>query len=138
MEQIFRFLLGLLEKHYGAYKTSGSEENCRVSMAILNTFSSLVEWVNIQHVMANDKYLLRCLTHLLSDSRLQLAAAECMLGIVSWRAGKITERAQLLCLFESDMMSQLFAAAENAEQHKLDSDHYYFLKKMIEILKELK
>ena len=134
MEQIFRFLLGLLEKHYGAYKTSGSEENCRVSMAILNTFSSLVEWVNIQHVMANDKYLLRCLTHLLSDSRLQLAAAECMLGIVSWRAGKITERAQLLCLFESDMMSQLFAAAENAEQHKLDSDHYYFLKKMIEIL----
>ena len=78
--------------------------------------------------------MIRCLTHLLSDSKLQMSAAECMLGIVGWKAGKIQERAQILCLFESDMMSQLFAAAENAEKHKLDSDHYYFLKKMIEIL----
>ena len=137
MEQIFRFLLGLLEKHYGAYRGSGSEEHCRVCMAVLNTLSSLVEWVNIQHVMANDKYLLRCLTHLLSDTKLQAAAADCMLGVVGWKAGKISERAQLLCLFESDMMSQLFSAAENAEKHKLDSDHYYFLKKMIEILTTL-
>ena len=82
MEQIFRFLLGLLEKHYGAYRGSGSEEHCRVCMAVLNTLSSLVEWVNIQHVMANDKYLLRCLTHLLSDTKLQAAAADCMLGVV--------------------------------------------------------
>ena len=134
MEQIFRFLLGLLEKHYGAYRETGNAEHCRVCMAILNTFSSLVEWVNIQHVMANEKYLLRCLTHLLSDPKLQMAAAECMLGVVGWRAGKVGERAQLLCLFESDMMSQLFAAAENAEKHKLDCDHYNFLKKMIEIL----
>ena len=134
MEHLFAFLLGLLEKHYGAYKAGGQEEHCRVAMAILNTFSSLVEWVNIQHVMANEKYLLRCLTHLLSDSKLQMPAAECLLGIVSWKAGKIQERAQLLCLFETDMMSPLFAAAENAEKHKLDSDHYYFLKKMIEIL----
>ena len=134
MEQLFAFLLGLLEKHYGAYKQGGQEEHCRVCMATLNTFSSLVEWVNIQHVMANDKYLLRCLTHLLSDARLQMPAAECMLGIVSWKAGKIQERGQLLCLFETELMCQLFSAAENAEQHKLDSDHYYFLKKMIEIL----
>jgi len=134
MEQIFAFLLGLLEKHYGAYKASGNAEHCRVSMAIVNTFTALVEWVNIQHVMANEKYLLRCLTHLLSDPRLQLAAAECLLGIVGWKAGKMTERAQLLCLFDTDMMGPLFAAAENAEKHKLDSDHYNFLKKMIEIL----
>ena len=66
MEKLFAFLLGLLERHYGAYKGSGMEDHCRVCMAILNTFSSLVEWVNIQHVMANEKYLLRCLTHLLS------------------------------------------------------------------------
>jgi len=134
MEQIFTFLLGLLEKHYGAYKTSGNAEHCRVSMAILNTFTALVEWVNIQHVMANEKYLLRCLTHLLSDPRLQLAAGECLLGIVGWKAGKMTERAQLLCLFDTDMMVPLFAATENAEKHKLDCDHYNFLKKMVEIL----
>jgi len=134
MEQIFAFLLGLLEKHYGAYKNSGNSEHCRVSMAILNTFTALVEWVNIQHVMANEKYLLRCLTHLLSDQRLQLSAADCLLGVVSWKAGKMTERAQLLCLFDTDMMVPLFSAAENAEKHKLDCDHYNVLKKMIEIL----
>ena len=134
MEKLFAFLLGLLERHYGAYRGSGKEEHCRVCMAILNTFTSFVEWVNIQHVMANEKYLLRCLTHLLSDPKLQLSAAECLLGIVSWKAGKVQERAQLLCLFETDMMGQLFSAAENAEKHKLDSEHYYFLKKMIEIL----
>eukprot|EP00092_Neocalanus_flemingeri_P018049 GFUD01019534.1.p1 GENE.GFUD01019534.1~~GFUD01019534.1.p1 ORF type:complete len:1164 (-),score=281.09 GFUD01019534.1:284-3775(-) len=134
MEHIFAFLLALLEKHYGAYKASGNAEHCRVSMAILNTFTALVEWVNIQHVMANKKYLLRCLTHLLSDPRLQLAAAECLLGIVGWKAGKMTERAQLLCLFDTDMMIPLFAATENAEKHKLDCDHYNFLKKMVEIL----
>merc|ERR1719427_1903444 len=52
MEQIFAFLLELLEKHYGAYKASGADEHCRVCLAILETFSSLVEWVSIQHVMA--------------------------------------------------------------------------------------
>ena len=89
MEQIFAFLLELLEKHYGAYKASGADEHCRVCLSILETFSSLVEWVSIQHVMANNRYLLHCLTHLLSDPRLQLPAAECLLGIVGWRAGKV-------------------------------------------------
>merc|ERR1719210_349486 len=59
MEQIFTFLLSLLEKHYRSYKEAGSEEHCRVCKAILNTLGALVEWVNIQHSMANDKYLLR-------------------------------------------------------------------------------
>jgi len=134
MEQIFAFLLELLEKHYGAYKASGADEPCRVCLAILETFSSLVEWVSIQHVMANNRYLLHCLTHLLSDPRLQLPAAECLLGIVGWRAGKSSERGQLLCLFDTELMGPLFAAAEHAERHKLDADHYCFLKKMIEVL----
>ena len=88
MEQIFSFLLGLLEKHYRAYRETSSPEHCRVATAILNTFGALVEWVNIQHSMANDKYLLRCLTHLLSDPRLQHSAGECLLALVGWRAGE--------------------------------------------------
>lgn len=84
MEQIFTFLLSLLEKHYRAYKESGSEEHCRVCKAILNTLGALVEWVNIQHSMANDKYLLRCLTHLLSDPRLQQSAGDCLLALVNF------------------------------------------------------
>ena len=85
MEQIFTFLLSLLEKHYRAYKESGSEEHCRVCKAILNTLGALVEWVNIQHSMANDKYLLRCLTHLLSDPRLQQSAGDCLLALVNFK-----------------------------------------------------
>jgi len=135
MEEIFRFLLGLLEKHYGAYRENRlTAENCKVCMSILNTFSSLVEWVNIQHIMANDKYLLRCLTHLLSDAQLQLYAADCLLGVVGWRAGKMAERAQLLCLFETEMMAPLFQATEAAERHKMEEQHYNFLKKMVQIL----
>jgi len=133
MEQIFTFLLSLLEKHYRSYKEAGSEEHCRVCKAILNTLGALVEWVNIQHSMANDKYLLRCLTHLLSDPRLQQSAGDCLLALVGWRAGKTVERAHLLCLFDTDMMSSLFAATEEAEKHSLDCDHYIFLKRMVEI-----
>jgi len=135
MEEIFRFLLGLLEKHYSMYRDNQLRgENCKVCVSILNTFTSLVEWVNIQHIMANDKYLLRCLTHLLSDPSLQLAAAECLLGVVGWRAGKMGERAQILCLFETEMMAPLFAATEAAERHKMEEQHYNFLKKMVQIL----
>jgi exportin-5 len=93
-----------------------------------------VEWVNIQHSMANDKYLVRCLTHLLSDPRLQQSAGDCLLALVGWRAGKTTERAHLLCLFDTEMMSSLFAATEEAEKQSLDCDHYTFLKRMVEIL----
>ena len=44
--------------------------------------------------MANDRYLVRCLCHLLSDDRLRENAAECLLAIVSWKAGKAADRAQ--------------------------------------------
>ena len=35
-----------------------------------------------------------------------------LLGIVGWKAGKMQDRSQLLCLFEMDMMQPLFAATE--------------------------
>ena len=34
----------------------------------------------MQHIMANNKYLLSCLTHLLKDESLQIYAADCLLG----------------------------------------------------------
>lgn len=144
MEEIFKFLLQLLEKHYQAYlgfKQNGNQgeaaQHCKVCQAVLNTFSSLVEWVAINHIMANDKYLIRCLCHLLSDDKLQLYAAECLLSIVSWRAGKAQDRIQLLTLFKTDMMAPLFQATERANEKALDEDHYNFLKKMVQILVEL-
>ena len=48
--------------------------------------------------------------------------------------GKTAERAHLLCLFDTDMMSSLFAATEEAEKQSQDCDHYAFLKRMVEIL----
>ena len=40
----------------------------------------------------------------------------------------------MLCLFDTDMMSSLFAATGEAEKKSLDCDHYIFLKRMVEIL----
>lgn len=138
MEQIFRFLLGLLEKHYQAYLGNQANQegakHCKVCKSILNTFSSLVEWVPMHHIMANEKYLLKCLTHLLKDESLQIYAAECLLGIVGWKAGKMSDRMQILSLFEMEFMQPLFAAVEAAETHALEENHYNFMKKMVQIL----
>ena len=144
MEEIFQFLLQLLERHYQGYngmKNSGNvaqaERYCKVCQAVLNTFSAFIEWVSMNHIMANDKYLIRCLCHLLSDDSLQLNAADCLLNIVGWKSGKAQDRMQLLSLFGSDMMAPLFQATERANEKALDEDHYNFLKKMVQILVEL-
>jgi exportin-5 len=144
MEEIFQFLLQLLERHYQGYlgmKQSGdiakADRHCKVCQAVLNTFSAFIEWVAMSHIMANDKYLIRCLCHLLSDDKLQLNAADCLLNIVGWKSGKAQDRMQLLSLFSTDMMAPLFQATERANQRALDEDHYNFLKKMVQILVEL-
>ena len=77
---------------------------------------------------------MRCLCHLLSDDRLRENAAECLLAVVSWKAGKAADRAQLLSLFETDMMAPLFAAAEKANAKALAEDRdYNFLKKLVQV-----
>ena len=74
MGTIFQFLLTLLERHYQAYlnaPASAAEartRHCKVCEVVLSTFNSFVEWVPIVHIMANDRYLVRCLCHLLSDT----------------------------------------------------------------------
>ena len=58
MEQIFAFLLQLLEKHYKAYAAAapaGQGGHCKACQAVLATFTAFVEWSAIQHTMANDK-----------------------------------------------------------------------------------
>ena len=136
METIFRFLLNLLERHYQAYvvSTQLNQANSKVCQAVLATFSAFVEWVPMVHIMGNDFYLLKCLCHLLSDENLQMASSECLLAIVSWKMGKMTDRAQLMVLFRNDLISQIFQAVENAAK---SDDHYLFLKKMVQILVEL-
>ena len=71
MTEIFTFLLQILERHYKAYTDSHSQGSQRVCQAVLDTFSAFVEWVAMTHIMANDKYLLRVLCHLLNDPNLR-------------------------------------------------------------------
>lgn len=144
METIFKFLLTLLERHYQAYSSNPlkevKEKHAKVCQSVLATFTAFVEWAPIQHIMANDHYLVRCLCHLLRDEALQIHAAECLLGIVSSKYGKLTDRAQLMVLFKSDMISPLFEAVEAANVKTMqgeDDQHYLLLKRMVQILVEL-
>ena len=116
------------------------EKHSKVCQAVLATFSAFVEWVPMQHIMANEFYLVKCLCHLLSDETLQLYAAECLLGIVSSKMGKLSDRAQLMVLFKSDLISPLFQAVEAGNLKSMqgeDDQHYLFLKRMVQILVEL-
>ena len=141
VEEIFKFLLLLLEKHYKNYlvvkNAQPINQHGRVCQAVLGTFSVFVDWVPITLIMASNKYLIRCLCVLLSDGYLQMQAAECLLNIVNWRAGKIQDRMQILSLFGSDMMAPLFEATEQANQKALEESHYHFLKRMVEIFAKL-
>jgi len=140
MEAIFAFLLQLLERHYQAYLPAEGdqrERHRRVCKSVVGVFTALVEWVPIQHVMANDKYLLRCLCVLLSDCGLRDSAAECLLGVVTWKAGKPVDRMQLMALFATDMMAPLFRAVEAANALGHSEEHYAFLKKTVQVLAEL-
>ncbi len=91
----------------------------------------------MSHIMARDRYLLRCLCHLLSDPGLQASAADCLLGVVGWKAGKPADRMQLMAMFRTETMAPLFQAAEKANGRALEERHYNFLKKVVQILSEL-
>ena len=85
METIFQFLLSLLERHYRAYTAALDpmikEKHNKVCQSVLATFTAFVEWAPMNHIMANEHYLVRCLCHLLSDNALKLQAAECLLAM---------------------------------------------------------
>jgi len=148
METIFKFLLTLLERHYQAYNSNLNPEvktkHCKVCQSVLATFTAFVEWAPMQHILANDFYLVKCLCHLLQDQMLQIYAADCLLGIVSWKVGKVTDRAQLMVLFKLEMISPLFEAVEAANMKTMqeaadetNDQHYLMLKRLVQILVEL-
>ncbi|XP_046567749.1 LOW QUALITY PROTEIN: exportin-5-like [Haliotis rubra] len=145
MTQLFHFFLTLLENNTTLYrKLSGSENEleklkalaaCRVSEAVLSTLTGFVDWVNMSHIVERDGRLLQLLCLLLSDSSLQLSAAECLLLIVS-RKGKLEERKPLLVLFSEDAMATILNAAVAAEKSSRDEYYYLFLKRLCQVLTE--
>lgn len=61
--------------------------HCRVSQAVLTTLVGYLDWINMDHIFSQNALLLQILCLLLSNSNLQLYAAECLLTIVSRKVG---------------------------------------------------
>jgi len=55
--------------------------HCRLSQSILSTLNAHVDWVNINHIMAQEGRLLEQFCLLLTDEPLRLAAADCLLQV---------------------------------------------------------
>ncbi|XP_078000928.1 exportin-5-like [Glandiceps talaboti] len=143
MAEIFAFFLDLLQTHTTQYRqlvTSTTEAerkkalaHCRVAQAVLLAFTGYVEWVQIQHIIAQDNTLLRSLCVLLSDRELKVGAAEVLQMIVN-RKGKSEDRKPLLELFSDDAMSLILGAAESAASEGIEEKNYIFLKHLCQVL----
>ncbi|KAK2577119.1 hypothetical protein KPH14_003281 [Odynerus spinipes] len=144
MAEIFSFFLRLMEQHFSEFQkksavghTTEAATHSKVVQVVLNTMTGFVEWVSINHVMAEDGRLLQILCLLLGDPIFQCSAAECLLQIVN-RKGKAEDRKQLMILFSEEALRCIYAAATTPPPVTPVSDfhenHYLFLKKLILVL----
>lgn len=96
-----------------------------------------MEWISINHVMAEDGRLLQILCLLLRDPIFQCSAAECLLQIVN-RRGKAEDRKQLMILFSEDALRYIYSAATAAPSvtgsNEFHENHYLFLKKLTQVI----
>ncbi|KAL2740682.1 exportin-5 [Vespula squamosa] len=144
MAEIFSFFLRLMEQHFSEFQkksaighTTEAAAHSKVVQVVLNTMTGFVEWVSINHVMAEDGRLLQILCLLLGDPIFQCSAAECLLQIVN-RKGKAEDRKQLMILFSEEALRFIYAAATApspiASVGDFHDNHYLFLKKLTLVL----
>ncbi|RXM30463.1 Exportin-5 [Acipenser ruthenus] len=141
MENIFNFLLNILQQNVNKYrkmKTDPTQEikakaYCRVGVAALNTLAGYIDWVALVHITNDNCRLLEMLCLLLSEAELQLEAAECLLIAVS-RKGKLEDRKPLMILFGDVAMHYILSAAQPADGAGLTERHYIFLKRLCQVL----
>lgn len=144
MENIFNFLLNILQQNVNKYrkmKTDPTQEikakaYCRVGVAALNTLAGYIDWVALVHITNDNCRLLEMLCLLLSEAELQLEAAECLLIAVS-RKGKLEDRKPLMILFGDVAMHYILSAAQPADGAGLTERHYIFLKRLCQVLSAL-
>jgi exportin-5 len=91
MGEIFAFFLHLILEHYHAIKglqeqsqESEFKMHAHVVQVVLLTLTGFIEWVSINHIMANDGRLLQILCLLLDYENFQAGAAECLLQVVTY------------------------------------------------------
>ncbi|XP_033335088.1 exportin-5-like protein Ranbp21 [Megalopta genalis] len=147
MAEIFSFFLRLMEQHFSEFQkksslgcTSEAAAHSKIVQVVLSTLTGFVEWISINHVMAEDGRLLQILCLLLGDPIFQCSAGECLLQIVN-RKGKAEERKQLMILFSEDALRYIYAAATavppvtgSNEFINSSNNHYLFLKKLTQVL----
>ncbi|XP_072565537.1 exportin-5 isoform X1 [Paramormyrops kingsleyae] len=154
MDSIFAFLLAILQQNVDEYrrlKRNLSQElkaraHCRVGVATLNTLAGYIDWVALMHITQDQCRLMEILCLLLSETELQLEAAECLLIAVS-RKGKLEDRKPLMVLFDDVAMHYILSAAQSADGaamgNKLSQSteggvlverHYTFLKRLCQVL----
>uniref|UniRef100_A0A6Q2Z149 Exportin-5 n=1 Tax=Esox lucius TaxID=8010 RepID=A0A6Q2Z149_ESOLU len=121
MESIFIFLLAILQIHVDEYRKL-AKSHCRVGVATLNTLAGYIDWVAVTHITNDNCRLLEMLCLLLSETELQLEAAECLVIAIS-RKGKLEDRKPLMLLFDDVAMHFILSAA-----------HYTFLKRLCQVL----
>ncbi|XP_066518389.1 exportin-5 [Hoplias malabaricus] len=149
MDDIFNFLLSILQLHVDEYRrlkvVPGQElkakAHCRVGIATLNTLAGYIDWVALIHITNENCHLLEILCLLLSEPELQLEAAECLLIAIS-RKGKLEERKPLMVLFDDVAMHYILSAAQSADTNSSDQSsgsglvetRYTFLKRLCQVL----
>ncbi|XP_056634787.1 exportin-5 [Diorhabda sublineata] len=138
MAVIFDFFLRLIELHVNQFRlhsdSNATKANAhgRVVQVVLLTLAGFVEWVSMNHIMAQNGRLLHLLCLLLNDTAFQYSAAECLSQVVN-RKGKTDERKPILILFNNEPMQCLLTAAKNSGTLG-DEQHYLFKKKLIQVL----
>ncbi|XP_071452699.1 exportin-5 isoform X2 [Hetaerina americana] len=142
MGEIFAFFLSLIEdrcKRFwealaaGEARATEAAAHARVVQVVLLTLTGFVEWVSINHIMAQDGKLLQILCALLDKENFQSDAAECLLQIVN-RKGRVEERKPLLTLFNDTRMTCIYRASVSASAKPLSEPQYLFLKRMTQVL----
>uniref|UniRef100_A0A6Q2XNR3 Exportin-5 n=1 Tax=Esox lucius TaxID=8010 RepID=A0A6Q2XNR3_ESOLU len=138
MESIFIFLLAILQIHVDEYRklVNGqwlicAKSHCRVGVATLNTLAGYIDWVAVTHITNDNCRLLEMLCLLLSETELQLEAAECLVIAIS-RKGKLEDRKPLMLLFDDVAMHFILSAAQPAVG--VVDRHYTFLKRLCQVL----
>uniref|UniRef100_A0A3P9AH16 Importin N-terminal domain-containing protein n=1 Tax=Esox lucius TaxID=8010 RepID=A0A3P9AH16_ESOLU len=130
MESIFIFLLAILQIHVDEYRKL-AKSHCRVGVATLNTLAGYIDWVAVTHITNDNCRLLEMLCLLLSETELQLEAAECLVIAIS-RKGKLEDRKPLMLLFDDVAMHFILSAAQPAVG--VVDRHYTFLKRLCQVL----
>ncbi|KAG7513164.1 exportin-5 [Solea senegalensis] len=153
MESIFSFMIAILQLNVEDYRrlkdVPGQElqarAHCRVAVATLNTLAGYIDWVSLVYITSGNCHLLEILCLLLSESELQLEAAECLLIAVS-RKGKLEDRKPFMLLFDDVAIHYILSAAQSADGlalRKKSTDlkavevverRYIFLKRLCQVL----